>query len=60
MRFQTPGRARDAESLRAHLAGRIAAFKIPSQIEFRLEQLPRGATGKILKRELRDELIASS
>ena len=54
------GASLGAESLRAHLAERIAAFKIPSQVEFRLEQLPRGATGKILKRELRDEFIAKS
>ena len=36
----------------------IAAFKIPSAIEFRSEQLPRGATGKILKRQIRDEVAA--
>ena len=51
------GESLDADGLRAHLAERIAAFKIPSQIEFRSEQLPRGATGKILKRALRDELV---
>jgi len=54
------GASLDAEGLRVHLAERIAAFKIPSQIEFRREQLPRGATGKILKRALRDELVGGA
>ena len=34
---------------------RLAGFKVPSRVVFVDEQLPRGATGKILKRELRDE-----
>ena len=48
----------DEDGLRAHLAARIAAFKIPSVVDFRHEQLPRGATGKILKRQIRDEVAA--
>ena len=52
-----PGHALDAESLRAHLAPRIAAFKIPTRIEIREAVLPRNASGKILKRELRDALV---
>jgi long-chain acyl-CoA synthetase len=46
----------DEQGLRAHLTERIAAFKIPSYVDFRREQLPRGATGKILKRQIRDEV----
>lgn len=53
------GESLDAAGLRSHLAERIAGFKIPSQVEFRTGPLPRGATGKILKRALRDELIAA-
>jgi long-chain acyl-CoA synthetase len=45
----------DESGLREHLSARIAAFKIPSYVDFRREQLPRGATGKILKRQIRDE-----
>jgi long-chain acyl-CoA synthetase len=44
--------------LQAHLAERLAGFKVPTRILFTDEQLPRGATGKILKRELRDDLVA--
>jgi long-chain acyl-CoA synthetase len=52
-----PGRTLDADSLRAHLAPRIAPFKIPTRIEIRASALPRNASGKILKRELRDALV---
>lgn len=38
--------------LEAHLRGRLASFKIPKRIEF-VDALPRNASGKILKRELR-------
>ena len=35
----------------------LASYKIPSKIWFRNEPIPRNATGKFLKRELRKELI---
>ncbi|EWT03601.1 acyl-CoA synthetase [Intrasporangium oryzae NRRL B-24470] len=41
-----------AEELEAHLRERLASFKIPKRIEF-IDALPRNASGKILKRELR-------
>jgi long-chain acyl-CoA synthetase len=41
------------------LAERIAKFKIPSSVWFRSEELPRNASGKFVKRALRDELIGS-
>jgi long-chain acyl-CoA synthetase len=56
--FTRPGAELDAESLRAHVAERLAPFKVPSHVEFHTEQLPRNASGKILKRELRDDLAA--
>ncbi|MHB1855478.1 MAG: class I adenylate-forming enzyme family protein [Acidimicrobiales bacterium] len=49
----------DEAGLRAHVAGRLAAFKVPARIWFRTEELPRNPAGKILKRELRDELVGS-
>ena len=52
------GQTLDAEGLRAHLAPRLASFKVPSRIEFASEQLPRNASGKILKRDLRDAWVA--
>jgi acyl-CoA synthetase (AMP-forming)/AMP-acid ligase II len=39
--------------LQAHVKANLASYKAPREIEF-LEELPRNATGKILKRELRE------
>jgi long-chain acyl-CoA synthetase len=46
------------EELRAFLSGRLAAFKVPSPIAFTDERLPRNPSGKILKRELREQYFA--
>jgi acyl-CoA synthetase (AMP-forming)/AMP-acid ligase II len=40
-----------AEELSAHVKANLASYKAPREIEF-LDELPRNATGKILKREL--------
>jgi long-chain acyl-CoA synthetase len=45
------------EDLRAHVAERLAAFKVPQRIWLRREPLPRNAAGKILKRDLRSQLV---
>ncbi|HEX6246748.1 MAG TPA: AMP-binding protein [Nocardioidaceae bacterium] len=42
-----------AEELRAHCREHLAAYKCPRSVEF-LEDLPKTATGKILRRSLRD------
>jgi acyl-CoA synthetase (AMP-forming)/AMP-acid ligase II len=39
------------EELREHCAARLAAFKVPKSIELSAE-VPRGPTGKLLRREL--------
>ena len=44
---------RVAEEIRQSLADRLARFKIPTSIRLTEGELPRTATGKILKRELR-------
>jgi len=54
------GASLDAGELQAHVSERLAGFKVPSRVVFADEQLPRGATGKILKRELRDSLVAQA
>jgi long-chain acyl-CoA synthetase len=41
----------DADDLRAFLRDRLSDYKIPRQIAF-VEELPRNATGKVLKQEL--------
>ena len=50
----------DAEALRAHAAERLARFKVPGVIVFRDSPLPRTATGKVLKRELREEVVRAA
>jgi long-chain acyl-CoA synthetase len=42
-----------AEALTAHCKTKLADYKIPSEIEF-IDELPKGPTGKILRRELRE------
>ena len=54
------GAALTEDDLRSFLDGRIAAHKVPSVVWFLDEPLPRNASGKFLKRELRDRLLASS
>jgi len=41
------------EELRAFVAERLAAFKVPVRILFWHEMLPRNPSGKILKNELK-------
>jgi acyl-CoA synthetase (AMP-forming)/AMP-acid ligase II len=43
--------AASEEDLKAHVKAHLAGYKAPREVEF-LEELPRNATGKILKREL--------
>jgi long-chain acyl-CoA synthetase len=49
-----PGRQVSSEGLLAYARTRIAGYKVPRSIEFRLEPLPKSGAGKILKRELRE------
>jgi long-chain acyl-CoA synthetase len=48
-----PGAEATEQELRAHVAGRLAAFKVPVKVKFWNETLPRNANGKILKNELK-------
>jgi long-chain acyl-CoA synthetase len=47
------GATADAAALRAHVAARIAAFKVPERIDIVNEPLPRNANGKILKPQVK-------
>jgi len=47
------------DEVRAHVAARLASFKVPSRIWIVQDELPRNAAGKVLKRELRETLGAS-
>lgn len=50
------GSALSDDEVRAHVGARLAAFKVPSRIWISTDELPRNATGKVLKRQLRDSL----
>lgn len=46
------------DELRRHVADRLAGFKVPKRVWFREEPLPRNPAGKVLKRDLRDQLTS--
>jgi acyl-CoA synthetase (AMP-forming)/AMP-acid ligase II len=48
-----PGREASEDELKAHVKQNLARYKVPREIWF-LDELPRNATGKVLKRELRE------
>ena len=47
-----------SEELAAHCALSLADYKVPDTFSFRRDPLPRNANGKVMKRELRDDLLA--
>ncbi|MEZ4379809.1 MAG: long-chain fatty acid--CoA ligase [Nannocystaceae bacterium] len=54
-----PGQRADAEALIAYCKERLAAYKYPRIVEI-IDSLPKGPTGKILKRELREAPASAS
>jgi long-chain acyl-CoA synthetase len=55
-----PGTKVTADELALHVKERLAGFMVPTHIWFRSEPLPRNPQGKVLKRELREELVGPS
>jgi fatty-acyl-CoA synthase len=53
-----PGMDVDEAALIAHCKRILAGFKVPHRIAFADAPLPKGGTGKILKRELRERYLA--
>lgn len=51
-----PGESLSEDALRAHCTAIMAKHKVPRYVWFRSEPLPRNASGKFLKKDLRDEL----
>ena len=49
----------DADELRGFLVEHVARFKIPRYLEISSEPLPRIASGKINKRQLREEFVSA-
>lgn len=54
------GASMSVAELRGFVGERLAKFKVPTMVTFVTEQLPRNASGKILKRDLRDSVVATS
>jgi long-chain acyl-CoA synthetase len=52
-----PGAEATEQELRAFVAERLAAFKVPTKVIFWHETLPRNANGKILKNELKKVFV---
>jgi fatty-acyl-CoA synthase len=50
-----PGNSCTEKDLHDFAAQRLAKFKLPKKYVFRTDPLPKGGTGKILKRELREQ-----
>ena len=55
--MRRPGAGLDPAAVRAHVAEHLARFKVPRYVWLQDEPLPRGATGKIDKRALRDRML---
>jgi acyl-CoA synthetase (AMP-forming)/AMP-acid ligase II len=53
-----PGASTTPEELREHCAAALADYKVPRRIVV-VDVLPRNATGKVLKAQVRDRLGAS-
>lgn len=47
----------DEVALHAHIAAHLAAFKVPEHLQVVHAELPRNASGKLLKRELREDFV---
>ena len=46
--------AASEDDLKAYMKANLASYKVPREIVF-LDELPRNATGKVLKRELAEQ-----
>ena len=54
-----PGMSVTESELQEHVRSRLASFKVPVKVWFYDQPLPRNPAGKILKRELRDDLVGA-
>jgi acyl-CoA synthetase (AMP-forming)/AMP-acid ligase II len=52
-----PSNPIDPAELQSFLRQRLATFKVPSRVWFRDEPLPMSPAGKVLKRELREQVL---
>jgi acyl-CoA synthetase (AMP-forming)/AMP-acid ligase II len=54
-----PGKVLDVPDLERHVRSRIAGFKVPRSFEV-VTALPRNASGKVLRRQLREQFSKTS
>jgi long-chain acyl-CoA synthetase len=52
-----PGRSLDEEALRDFVRPSLAAYKVPRRI-LAVDDLPRSLIGKVIRRQVRDRLLA--
>jgi acyl-CoA synthetase (AMP-forming)/AMP-acid ligase II len=52
-----PGTNIDPDELQKHVRAQLAGYKVPRSVEV-VEQLPLSAVGKVLKRQLRDDVLS--
>lgn len=52
-----PGASVDADAVRAFARERLAAYKVPRRVVVR-DELPRSLLGKVLRKQVRDDLVA--
>ena len=52
---RVPGSSLEPEAVRRHVAAHLASFKVPEEVEFTEDALPRNPAGKILKNLLRGD-----
>jgi long-chain acyl-CoA synthetase len=52
-----PGTSMTANELKAHCASRLAKFKVPTYVWICDDPFPRNASGKFVKRTVRDQLL---
>jgi long-chain acyl-CoA synthetase len=50
----------ERKALQAWCAERLSDYKVPETIDLSTEPLPRNANGKVIKRQLRDNLATQS
>ncbi len=50
----------EEEELKSFVGKSLAYFKVPERFFFRTEEMPRNATGKILKKELKSEFASAT
>jgi non-ribosomal peptide synthetase component E (peptide arylation enzyme) len=48
-----------ADSLRALCAAQLSDYKVPETFDITVEPLPRNANGKVMKKALRERLVAA-